>query len=270
MRDGAFMISQVPPGTYTLSVRAGDFNMGRGRPGEGPDNTEVALVPITVAGDDLLNVRVTTGRGLSVAGVVVAEGGTLPPDQSVRVMVVPSDMESVMISRPNAVDAAGRFQIDGIVGEGRVTVMGLARGWMLKAVEYKGANVTDKPVEFAHDGGTLRVVVTNRVPVLTGTVVSGTGLPLTDYDVLVFTTDTSAWERPGRHVRVVRADQQGAFRTEGLPAGDYYVAAFEALDDEARTSPEVLARARTVAQEVTLVEGQTRTLSLRLSALPPE
>ena len=42
-------------------------------------------------------------------------------------------------------------------------LMGLGRGWMLKAVEYKGANVTDKPVEFASDGGPLRIVVTNRI-----------------------------------------------------------------------------------------------------------
>lgn len=98
---------------------------------------------------------------------------------------------------------------------------------------------------------------------------SPNGAPLVDYEVLIFTTDTSAWERPGRLVRVVRADQQGGFRAETLPPGDYYVAAFSSLDEEARTSPEVLARARTVAQEVTLAEGQTRSVSLRLATLPP-
>ena len=64
------------------------FGPGRfRRGGDGPDETEFAMMPITVAGDDLANVRVVTGRGLTVAGVVIAEGDPLPTDQTLRVMV---------------------------------------------------------------------------------------------------------------------------------------------------------------------------------------
>jgi hypothetical protein len=271
--NGTFSFNQVSPGSYTLTVRVGgEFGPGRSRSGsEGQDDSEFAMVPITVAGEDLANVRVVTGKGLTISGVVIAEGGPLPTDQPLRVMITPGEPDGMMMTaRPSTVEAGGRFQIEGVIGEGRVNLMGLGRGWMLKAVDYKGANVTDKPVEFASDGGPLRIVVTNRVPILSGTVTSGNGAPLTDYEVLIFTTDTTVWERPGRQVRVARADQQGGFKVEGLPAGDYYVAAFSSLEDDSRTSPEVLARARSVAQQVTLVEGQTRSVSLKLSTLPQQ
>jgi hypothetical protein len=272
MQNGSFSFNQVPPGSYTLTVRIGDGPGRFRRGGDGPDETEFAMLPITVAGDDLANVRVVTGRGLTVAGVVTSEGGPLPTDQTLRVMVAPAEPDGMMmmVTRPAEVETSGRFQVEGVIGEGRVNLMGLGRGWMLKAVEYKGANVTDKPVEFASDGGPLRIVVTNRIPILSGTVTSGNGAPLTDYEVLIFTTDTSAWERPGRQVRVARADQQGGFKVEGLPAGDYHVAAFSSLEEDSRTSPETLARARSVAQQVTLVEGQTKSVSLRLATLPSQ
>jgi hypothetical protein len=69
-------------------------------------------------------------------------------------------------------------------------------------------------------------------------------------------------------VRVLRPDQQGVFKAESLPPGAYYIAAFEALDEENRTSPEFLEKVRSVAQQVTVAEGQNRTLTLRLSPLP--
>jgi Carboxypeptidase regulatory-like domain len=270
--NGAFSFNQVPPGAYTLTVRVGsEGGFGRFRPGsDGPDDTELAIVPVTVAGEDLSNVRVVTSRGLTVSGIVVAEGAALPADPPLRVMVVPTDGEMMMGVRPSTVDAGGRFQIEGVMGEGRLSVMGIGRGWMLKSVDYKGANVTDKPIEFSGDGGPIRVTITNRIPIVTGTVTAGNGAPVTDYEVLLFTTDAAQWEKPGRTVRALRADQQGGFRAEGLPAGDYYIAAFAGLDEETRTSAEVLERARGVAQQITLVEGQTRTLALRLSILPQQ
>jgi hypothetical protein len=275
VRGGSFMFGKVQPGNYTLSVRTSELDfgfgpgVGRGRPGTGgPDDTEFASVPIAVVGDDLVNLRVVTGRGLSVPGVVTAESGSLPTDLKIEVMVAPTGQEALMTSRPRPVDANGRFQVEGVFGEGRLAVMGLGRGWMVKSIEYKGANAIDKPIEFVADGGPLRVVITNRIPIVTGTVTSGNGMPLTDYEVLIFTTDETQWERPGRHARAVRADQQGGFRAEALPAGDYYIAAFSSLDEDNRLSAETLQRARSVAQQITLGEGQTRSVSLKLSALP--
>lgn len=268
VRDGAFAIGQVPPGTYTLSIQVSESNEFMG-PRRGMDEMEFAVMPVTVAGEDLVNLRVVTGRGLSVAGMLVAEGGALPPDAQIRVMIIGSEFDGSMAGRPGLVEPDGRFRIDGISGEGTVQVIGgMPRGWMLRSVTYKGADITDKATEFAADGGPLRVVITNRITVVTGTVSAGAGPPLPDYEVLIFPQDESRWSNAGRRLRVLRPDQQGVFKAEGLPAGDYHVAAFAALDEEQRSSPEFLEKARSLAQSVTLREGQTQSLTLRLSALP--
>jgi hypothetical protein len=226
-------------------------------------------MPITGAGDDLLNVRVVTSRGLTVAGVVIAEGATLPTDTPVRVMVIPAESEiGMMGSRPTEVQADGRFQVTGVMGEGTVSVASMPPGWMLKSVSYKGAEVTDKPVEFAADGGPVRVLLTNRLTTITGSVTAGNGAPLADYEVLIFTEDETRWANLGRAMRVARPDQQGVFKVQSMPPGEYHVVAFETIDTESRSNPEFLEKARRVAQQVTLTEGQTRSLSLKLAALP--
>jgi hypothetical protein len=268
LRDDAFAIGQVPPGTYTLSIQVSDSNEFVG-PRRGMDEMEFAVMPITVAGEDLLNLRVVTGRGLSVPGTLVTDGGTLPPDTQLRVMIIRSEFEGSMGGRPGLVEPDGKFRIDGISGEGTVQIIGgMPRGWMLRSVTYKGADITDKAAEFAADGGPVRVVITNRITVVTGTVSAGAGAPLPDYEVLIFPQDASRWSNAGRRLRVLRPDQQGVFKAEGLPAGDYYVAAFAAIDEEQRSSPEFLEKVRGIAQSVTLREGQTQSLALKLSALP--
>lgn len=146
--NGSFAFNQVPPGSYTLTVRVGgEFGLGRSRSGpEGPDDTEFAMVPLTVAGEDLANVRVVTGRGIAVAGVVIAEGGQLPTDQPLRVMISPAEPDGMMMAaRPTTVDAGGRFQIEGVIGDGRVNLMNLGRGWMIRAVEYKAPTSPTSP-----------------------------------------------------------------------------------------------------------------------------
>jgi hypothetical protein len=94
------------------------------------------------------------------------------------------------------------------------------------------------------------------------------GAPLTDYELLIFSADPARWNNTGRSVRTLRPDQEGIYKVEALPPGDYLVAAFDRLDDEARSSPEFLEQIRPLAQEVTLTEGQTRSLNLKLSTLP--
>jgi hypothetical protein len=266
IRDGgAFTVLQVPPGAYTLTARVGGGFGPRRR--DGGEEAEVAALPIVVSGEDLVGLRVVTNRGLTVPGVLVAEGGTLPTGSPVRIAAQAADPEMMMMgARPVEVGADGRFVIEGLLGEVQVTTMNLARGWMVKSISYRGADVTDKPFEPASDGGTLRIVVTNRITVVTGTVSGDNGGALTDYELIIFPADEARWTNLGRAMRVIRPDQYGVFRAESLPPGDYLVAAFDSLDEEARTNPEFLERVRPLAQDVRLTEGQTRTVTLKLSS----
>ena len=271
MNDGAFMIREVPPGAYTLTVRTGGGGgrmFGPPRRDGDEESMEFAMVPIAVAGDDVLNLRIVTSKGLTVPGVLVAEGGTLPTDTTIRITAMPNDPELRVGLRPATVEANGRFQLHGVGGDCTVQPINLPRGWMLKSVSYKGADITDSPVEFSNDGGAVRIVVTNRLTSVTGNVTGDNGAPLADYELLIFSANAQRWSNPARAVRVVRPAQSGVYTVEALPPGEYLVAAFDSVDEEARSNPEFLEKVRGVAQDVTLAEGQTRTLNLKLSATP--
>ena len=65
-----------------------------------------------------------------------------------------------------------------------------------------------------------------------------------------------------------RAVTDGSFRIRGLPGGDYFIAAVSRLsgshDGGEWQDPEVLAQLEQRAERVTLTDGQTRTVTLRL------
>jgi hypothetical protein len=269
---GAFAITQVAPGPYTLMVRTGSGD-GFGPQRRGQDDAEAAVLPLTVAGDDLLGIRVVAGKGLSVPGVVSAEGAQLPSEPPLQIMASSTEPGMGMPGiGARTVQADGRFQLEGIFGESRVWIPNLPRGWMIKSMTYKGVEISDRPVEFTADEGPLRIVITNRLTVLTGTVSRNDAVSLTDYAVLVFSADPNRG-RSMSSMRVVRPNEQGIYRIEALAPGDYHVAAFdvtayEALDEEARGSDEFRERVRSLSQRAQIVDGQTLTLNLKLSPLP--
>jgi hypothetical protein len=71
-----------------------------------------------------------------------------------------------------------------------------------------------------------------------------------------------------RRIKAVRSSVDGAFRIAGLPEGDYLVAAVSHLDGTADggewQNPDFLNQLDPRAERVALLEGQVRTLRLRL------
>jgi hypothetical protein len=65
-------------------------------------------------------------------------------------------------------------------------------------------------------------------------------------------------------MKYTRSATDGSFRINGLPAGDYYVAAVPRLKTAEWQNPELLRQLAPRAERVTLSEGQNATLSVRL------
>jgi hypothetical protein len=63
----------------------------------------------------------------------------------------------------------------------------------------------------------------------------------------------------------VRPDQEGRFRFNNLPPGAYNIIAVEYVATGEWTDPEWMARAAKTATRITLDEGATKTLDLKLS-----
>jgi len=127
-----------------------------------------------------------------------------------------------------------------------------------------GADVTDMKISLAQNQeADARIVLTNRVSVIEGTVLAG-DRP-TAAEVIVFTADASRWTFPSRFVRTASADEKGRFRITGLPPSEGYLAvAADYLEDGEHFDPEFLERMRGAATPFSLEDRDTRALELKV------
>jgi hypothetical protein len=69
-------------------------------------------------------------------------------------------------------------------------------------------------------------------------------------------------------VRSARPDQEGRFRITTVPPGEYLAIAVQGIEDGQSGDPEFLAAIDDNAERITIKPGETRTVTLGLSALP--
>jgi hypothetical protein len=264
--DGTFTLRNIPPGEHAIDIELRT---------KAPDRSaEFGSAPVSIAGEDVNGLRITTTPGTTVRGTVVFEGtaprtGRTAP---LRILAVAARSQApVMIDPDNdngLVRADGSFELRGLAGVMlfRATTPPL---WTIKSVTLDGSEITDMPMEVR---GTktitgLRVVFSDRLTGISGTVIGVRGAPLKEYAVVVHPVDVKEGMVATRYVRTARSDQDGSFQIRGLPPGRYLVAAVETLEQGREWDPEFLKRFRDVARTVTLAEGQTLPLSLTVAAV---
>lgn len=263
--DGSFTALNVPPGEYTLSAS---------RSGPTESQPEVALLYITVEGQDIENILLSGSTGGTVTGKIVSEDGTLPKPSTMFINVYeqyrsqppPVLLGAFRTGDGGGVKEDGSFRVEHVFGRARVTVT-VPDGWMLKKVMHEGRDITDKIIEL-RSGEQLtgvEVHISNRVTELAGQVVNDKGIPVGEATVLVYPADADSWFEHSRSIRLARPDQQGRWQLKGLPAGDYLAVALEYIEDVAWQDPEYLESMRRYAEKVTIQDGGAHTLPLRLT-----
>jgi protocatechuate 3,4-dioxygenase beta subunit len=281
-KNGAFTISNISPGDYTLQSRSFQIQMSSGgdnmtfttRIGgpEGGSDNEVGSLPITVGGEDLTNVVLVTAKGASATGRVTFEGGAPPTNlTNIRVMPVSADAgdagPTMVFGGPNGLKADGTFEVKGLVGTRLLRLMNVPAGWTVKSVRVNGTDVTDTGIEFK-PGETVsgvEIALSSKLSQVSGTVTGASSEPVKDYTVVVFADDPQRWTLPGsRYVAGRRPDLNGKFEVKPLPPGSYYAAAVEYLPDGDWNDPEVLERLKVNAKRFTLDEGESKTLELKI------
>jgi hypothetical protein len=258
--DGSFSISGLPPGTYVLQTNA----MG------GPD-ADAASTEVTVSGDDVTGIRLVGSPPSIASGRVVVDAGaarTLQPS-SLRLSIQPTvfDMPMMGMMGPAIVNDDLTFELKARPGKMRISMAGPAPGWSIRAVKYRGVDVTDSGIEFrANENITdIEVELTNRVTDLSGLVTNGRGTAVKDYSVIVFPQDRDKWTPGSRYLRTGRPDQDGRFKVSGLPPGDYYAVALDYVDSTDWTDPEYLDRVKSKATGVSINEGEAKSVDLKIN-----
>src|SRR5205814_314494 len=111
----------------------------------------------------------------------------------------------------------------------------------------------------------VQVVITDKLTNIVGRLADGRGSPSVDGTIIVFAAAAEKWSEPARFVRPVRPDQQGQFQIGGLPPGEYLAVAVPCVADGDWNDPMYLESIRRFGQRITLGEGETQPLLLRLA-----
>jgi hypothetical protein len=274
--DGRFTLSNIAPGEYRLDVRAKSEieaiakTGGVGQP-QRPDAAEFASVPITVSGDDIEGLTITTTRGYRMTGRVVVEGADARPELLRSIGLTAAEitsaigMSAVMLGAHTSVQADGSFELRGLSGTRIIRLFKLPGGWTLKSARAGGIDVTDDGIQIVDDVTGVEVVIGTRPTRIAGTVTDAKGVLAPNGAVIVFPEDRQRRTAPmNRFVTSTRAGADGTFKIEALPPGNYLAVAVDTLVDGDWADPENLEQLAARATKFSLGEGELRTLTLRL------
>jgi hypothetical protein len=274
--DGRFTIRNVPPGPYKLTAMVMNMPIG---PAPAPPTSgnfganteaareellnrlpETAAIPLVVTGDEVSGISLVTRRSVRLRGRWVLDAGITAK--------LPTELRATTRSLgPGTMTISGgngdEFQVAGMSGPTRLEVEGVPDGWAVKAILLDGEDVTDKAFE-PSGGGTLRIVMTNRLTTVSGTIQSNA--EIRDHSVIVFPDDATKWTFPSRFVRTARADRDGRFQLRGLPPGDRYLAvAVDYLEEGEEQDAQFLERLRNRASSFSLGDGEQRSIQLNVT-----
>jgi protocatechuate 3,4-dioxygenase beta subunit len=258
--DGSFTFTGVSPGEYTITAQ--QF---------GTPDAEVATTKVTVGTENISDLRLVGAKPMVVRGRVIvdpAAASSLPP--RLMLQAAPVQMMPMLGPRqPAAVQDDMSFELKSPPGVYRLNLMPPGQEWAIRSVRLNGTDLTDTGIEIKanEEIHALEVELTNKLTTITGLVTNARGDAVKDYTTIVFAQDPARWAGNNtRYVSTGRPDQDGRFKINGLPAGEYYIVALDRVDGGEAGDPEFLERVRTKASRLSLNEGETKTVDLRLNS----
>ena len=259
--DGTFAFNGLAPGEYTIMVQ---------QMGGSPQDAEVAMVKVTVAGEDISGVQLAAAKPISTRGRIIvdpAAASSLPPRLMLQ-MSSPQNIPMLGIRAPTPVQDDMSFELKTPPGVYRLNLVPGGLGWTIRSVRRAASDVTDSGFEAKNGDDTiLEVELTNKLTTITGLVTNARGAAAKDYTAIVFAQDPERWKGGNtRYQSTGRPDQDGRFNITGLPPGEYYIIALERVDSGEANDPEFLEKVHTRAERITLNEGETKTVDLRLNS----
>lgn len=272
--DGRFTFGGVLPGRYSISFvdvphdwipapgTVVVMQWGDGRTSGPSWGVPIAPAPaaptlwgevsLAVAGRDISDVVVRARTAGRMSGRVVFEGTTakMPEHRLERIPLIlfaadGRDLGEIPVTR---IEGDGHFTTPGIPpGRYLLSPQSLPSPWRVREVRQRNTRLPNDVISLDQSGASdLLIVVTDRLPRVSGVVVGSKGRPAGLAAICIFPVDRDLWVDYGpspRRLRMIRADPLGRYQVE-LPPGSYFFTARESdvEDWPARDTLEMLAR----------------------------
>ena len=262
-QDGKFSIAGVPPGHYTVlarSTRTAATAENPGARGNVRTSTWWASADVVVEGRNVADVSLVLQKGMTVSGTVKVDASGPVFDLSrLRLVLAPVVSASANdIATAVVADGSGSFSFLGVPpGRYRLTIGGQPPGWNPKSATFGGRDALDQPLEVKPaEDATGTVMLTMRMPTLSGKLQDSTGQPTSAYTIIVFPADERLWLADSRRIRATRPATDGQYAFANLPAGEYRLVAVTDADPGQWFDPAFLHELAAVAMPITLGDGQ--------------
>ncbi len=271
--DGRFRFANVTRGQYVVQARA--------EPGPGVP-LEFAAEFVTVGERPPAPVAIRTGPSATLSGRVIVDGDAArrpdsagyTPLNGLALRLIPADPARSPASAAAAnlaVQSDGAFYITQLWGAGRIVLMSAPEGWYLRSVSLGGVDLAAGEFDFGYAGSSFEdaeMVLSRDGATVTGKATTAQGEPATGSSVIVFAADPRDWITRSQYIKYTRAAADGGFQITGLAPGRYFAAAVDRLDVPAAAAdwdPDALERLAERASRITLREGETVPLTLRVT-----
>ena len=266
--NGEFVARGLIPGEYAIEARVPSFSDRQDK-----REPEMASVPFRIDSSDVEGLMVVTRKAARVTGRVIFEDSSSPPTADpLRIVAVPDRTSPRMMGPPpeTQVEPDLTFELTGLFGPAAILPRRVTRSWIVKAIRYKGEDITDMWIDFsgARPEDTLEIRLTQHGARVAGRVTHVEGNTAADARVVLIAADPARRKGPfAPRIAEVKAD--GAFEVGPVRPGEYLIAAID-RDDAFTMGTErddwenMIAR---VARRITLVEDDRQTVDLRVTSL---
>ena len=253
--DGIFELPNLLPGAYLLAAASNNGIQG------------VASEEITITDSDITGLKLALTQGAPMMGTIKVEGADPQPHTniSLRPTIMLFGLEGSNRAASAQPKEDGTFELRGVVPvKYLVNVYNLPDGVYVKSVRSGGQDVTRTPLDLTSGvSGTLDILLSPHAAEVMGTVRNSDGVALPGIQVTLWPKEVQPNNMLGG-VSMSATDQNGDFRVAGLAPGDYFVAAWEELEQGLGDDVDFLRRFTSQAVAVTLEEGAHQTAQPKL------